>query len=210
VGELSLPDGAPRGLAVLIHGGFWRDSYDLSLMRPLAADLAARGWAAWNVEYRRLGSGGGWPQTFDDVAAQIQTARRGAAPAAAGRVVAVGHSAGGHLALLAAARGLVTHVVAQAAVWDLPEAARLDLSDGAALELVGGRPELLEEATPRPPLPVPALLVHGAADDIVPVSMSRAFHAAAGDTELVEYPGGHFEHLDPESEAWRAVVAWLE
>lgn len=202
--ELSTPAGEPRGLAVLIHGGFWRDPYDLSLMRPLATDLGARGWAVWNVEYRRLGSGGGWPQTFDDVAAEIETA-----PVAAEHVVAIGHSAGGHLALLAGARRLVTHVVAQAAVWDLEEAARLGLSDGAALELVGGRRELLAQATPRPPLPVPVLLVHGRDDGDVPVSLSRAFHAGGGDSELVEYDGGHYEHLDPGSEAWRAVVEWL-
>jgi pimeloyl-ACP methyl ester carboxylesterase len=83
------------------------------------------------------------------------------------------------------------------------------LSGGAALELVGGRRELLAAATPRPPLPVPALLVHGTRDDIVPVSMSRAFHAAGGETTLVEFDGGHFEHLDPSSPAWRAVIAWL-
>ena len=70
-GELSLPDGRPLGTVVVLHGGFWGARYDLSLGRPLAADLAARGYAAWNLEYRRSGNGGGWPATFEDVAAGI-------------------------------------------------------------------------------------------------------------------------------------------
>ena len=63
--------GEPLGTVVVIHGGFWRARYDLSLGRPLAADLAARGYAAWNLEYRRALAGGGWPGTFEDVAAGI-------------------------------------------------------------------------------------------------------------------------------------------
>ena len=70
-GELWLPGRAPLGTVVIIHGGFWRARYDLSLGRPLAADLAARGYAAWNLEYRRALAGGGWPGTFEDVAAGI-------------------------------------------------------------------------------------------------------------------------------------------
>jgi hypothetical protein len=62
-GELWLPDEAAAGTVVVIHGGFWRALYDLSLGRPLAADLAARGYAAWNLEYRRALAGGGWPAT---------------------------------------------------------------------------------------------------------------------------------------------------
>jgi pimeloyl-ACP methyl ester carboxylesterase len=130
--------------------------------------------------------------------------------------VAIGHSAGGHLALWAAAEGLVGHAVAQAGVVDLAEAARLGLSQGAALELVGGREQLFAEASPaaRLPLGVPQLLVHGADDEIVPVAISRGYHAAAvaaGDpVELEVLPGlGHFEHLDPSSAAWDAVTAWL-
>ena len=70
-GELSLPDGTPRGVVVVIHGGFWKAAYGVELGRPLAADLVERGWAAWNLEYRRVGNGGGTPETFDDVAAGI-------------------------------------------------------------------------------------------------------------------------------------------
>jgi acetyl esterase/lipase len=209
VAELFEPAGEPRGAAVLIHGGFWRAAYDRHLMDELCRDLAARAWAAWNLEYRRLGNGGGWPETFDDVEAGI-----GAIGASNTLLLAIGHSAGGHLALWAAARRLVTHAVAQAGVVDLAEAARLGLSGGVVDELVP--PELYDRASPGAMLPlgVPQLLVHGEEDDTVPVAMSRAYHAAAvaagDDVSLVTLPGvGHFEHLDPASDAWRAVVEWL-
>lgn len=179
-------------------------------MDDLAADLEARGWTVANVEYRRLGSGGGWPATFDDIRTELESA-----PAGEPRV-AIGHSAGGQLALWAAARGLVTHAVAQAGVSDLAEAARLGLSGGVALELVGGREELFADVSPIEllPLGVPHLLVHGEDDEIVPVEMSRSYHRAAvsagDDVALVTLPGvGHFEHLDPTSSAWGAVLEWL-
>jgi dipeptidyl aminopeptidase/acylaminoacyl peptidase len=101
-GELWVPDGPAAGTVVVIHGGFWRARYDLSLGRPLAADLVARGYAAWNLEYRRVLGGGGWPGTFEDVAAGIDLLAT--LPVDTSRVVAVGHSAGGHLAAWAAGR----------------------------------------------------------------------------------------------------------
>src|SRR5690348_6541695 len=94
--DLWPPSGDERGLVVLLHGGFWRAKYDKEHLNAAAAALAGDGWTVWNVEYRRVGAGGGWPTTFDDVAAA-----RAAAPVAK-RVVAMGHSAGGHLALLLA------------------------------------------------------------------------------------------------------------
>jgi acetyl esterase/lipase len=228
VAELFSPDGAPRGVAVVIHGGFWRAAYDRHLMDGLCRDLTARGWAAWNLEYRRLGDGGGWPQTFEDVEAGIRHVQNAsnrvllagdapgrADPRASNRVLlAVGHSAGGHLALWAAARGLVSHVVSQGGVTDLAQAARLGLSRGVVHELLP--PDAYPLASPAEllPLGVPQLLVHGEADDIVPAWLSRSYHAAAveaGDeVHLVTLPGvGHFEHLDPSSTAWQAVVEWL-
>jgi acetyl esterase/lipase len=235
VGELFLPrraDGVP--VAVVLHGGFWRDAYDRHLMDELCEDLAASGWAAWNLEYRRLGSGGGWPETFLDVAAGIDEL-----PRLAGRkldlgvVVTIGHSAGGHLALWAAARRglppeapgarprvLVTHAVAQAGVVDLAEAARLRLSRSVAEELLQAPPEdapgryAVASPAERLPLGVPQLLVHGERDDIVPAQMSRAYArdaTAAGDrVDLAVHAHlGHFEHLDPASPAWQSVRDWL-
>jgi acetyl esterase/lipase len=194
----------PVGVAVLVHGGFWRARYGLDLERRLADDLVARGWTVWNVEYRRLGAGGGWPATYDDVRAAIA-----ALPLAAERVVAIGHSAGGQLAVRAAADVPLSGVVAQAGALDLYELWRLGTSDHVVQQFLGGSPddvpERYEAAQPRPP-DAPLLLVHGALDEDVPVEISRAF----GGGELVVIDDeGHMEHLDPDSKCWRAVIEWL-
>jgi acetyl esterase/lipase len=194
-------------VAVLVHGGFWRDRYDLTLMEPLAQDLAARGWSAWNIEYRRLGSGGGVPATLDDVGAAID--HLASLGLGAGRVVAIGHSAGGHLAAWAAtredARVPVTGVVSQAGVLDTRRAYELNLSDGVAREFLSASP--IERA----PLGVPVLLTHGGRDEIVPPEISERFLAAAGDeADLVLLPAeDHFGHLDPRNPLWEAVLRWL-
>jgi acetyl esterase/lipase len=223
LGELFLPD-RPGSVpvAVVIHGGFWRAAYDRSLMDGLCEDLASAGWTAWNLEYRRLGGGGGWPETFLDVAAGIDYV--GGLVEDLSVVVTIGHSAGGHLALWAAARPnlrvRVTHAVAQAGVVDLAEAARLGLSRGVVEELLDGSPSQVpdryELASPaaRVPLGVPQLLVHGGRDEIVPAQMSRdyarAAEAAGDPVDLVVHETfGHFEHLDPRSAAWESVRAWL-
>ncbi len=228
VADLHLPaGGGPCPVAVVIHGGFWRARYDKTLMDAVCADLATRGWAAWNLEYRRIGPGGngGWPATFDDVSAGIDQLARLDAPIDMGRVVTLGHSAGGHLALWAATRveSQVTlqGAIGQAAVTDLAQASRLGLSDGAVDELLGGGPGEVPEryaaASPvqRLPLGVPTLLVHGARDDTVPVTFSIEFGAAAvaaGDPcdLVVAEHDGHFEHIDPASAAWATVTRWLQ
>jgi acetyl esterase/lipase len=192
------------GVAVLVHGGFWRARYGLDLMWRLAGDLVARGWTVWNVEYRRLGDGGGWPATYDDVRAAIA-----ALPVAAERVVAIGHSAGGHLAVRAAADVPLGAVVSQAGALDLYELWRLGTSDHVVRQFLGGSPDEVPEryvaAQPRPP-GVPLLLVHGELDEDVPVSMSRGFDGG----ELVVIPDeGHMEHVNPRSLCWRAVTEWV-
>ncbi len=199
-------DGRPA--ALVVHGGFWRERYDLSLMDGLCEDLADRGWRAWNVEYRRLGRGEArWPQIAADVraAAQLAAATDDARPR-----VAIGHSAGGQLALWLGGRGSPAPVVAQAPVSDL--AAAVTLSDGVVAEL-----RAPESASPiaRVPLGVRQLVVHGADDDIVPVAMSRAYvraaRAAGDDVDYEERSDeGHFEHISPQEGAWRAVADWLE
>lgn len=223
--DLYRPDGAARGVVVVVHGGFWRARYDASLGRPLAEDLAARGWSALNVEYRRVGNGGGYPETFDDAAAAIDLLA--GAGLDSGPVVALGHSAGGHLATWAAARGRfdrwrggvgLTHVISQAGVVDLAGAYRADLGDGAVAALMGGGPDRAPYHRTDPslqlPLEVPVWCVHAPDDPIVPFSQSRDYVAAArragGRAELVEVEGGHFKVIEVETSAWASVVAVLD
>lgn len=232
--ELFAPAGeGPFSVAVLIHGGFWRQRYGRDLQWRIAGNLVARGWAAWNVEYRRLGGDGGWPATLADVAEAVDALASHDERLDLGRTVAIGHSAGGQLALWAAARsGLpdgtpgagprvrVGRAVAQAGVIDLRAASRLRSSDAVVHELLGGTPAEVPEryalASPaeRLPIGVPMLLVHGEDDGNVPVAVSRDFAAAAvaaGDAcELAVVPGeGHYEHLQPGSRCWEAVLGWL-
>ena len=206
---MTLPDGpGPFRVVALIHGGFWRARYRRDLMDALADDLVARGLAAYNVEYRRLDAGGGWPESAHDVVAAL--ADLAEVGEVSDEVDVVGHSAGGHLALIAGAEGRARRVVGQAAVSDLEAGVRLRLGDGVVERFCDGAP--LDAASPirRAPLGVPVLLVHGADDDTVPASMSEAFAARGGDVTLSVRPGeGHFEHIDPGSGAWREAVEWL-
>lgn len=211
-GELSLPDGTPRGVVVVIHGGFWKAEYDLSLGRPLAASLVDEGWAAWNIEYRRVGGGGGLPATFDDVAAAID--RLADLDVDTSRVITLGHSAGGHLAVWAAGRRdptvTVTAAISQAGVLDLVGATELGLG-GGAVEALLGHPATAADAAYDPiqqaPLDVPVFCVHGTADTIVPLVQSETYVAAAvgagAEAELIEVDGDHFVVIDVTSAAWR-------
>ncbi len=235
VAELSLPAGAASGVVVLVHGGYWQAGYDRHLQDAVAADLVQDGWAVWNVDYRGVGDGGGWPSTFADVAAAVdllaQAAREHDLPLHT--VPAVGHSAGGTLALWLAARpGLaagavgaapavrLTAVVTQAGVNDLVAGSRARLGGGAVDSVLGGSPadvpERYDLADPRQrlPLDVPLLVATGAQDEVVPASQSRDFaasaRAAGDDVRLVEAVGeGHFAPLEPRSDVWAATRTWL-
>ena len=182
--ELTRPSGASKGVVVVIHGGFWLDQYDLSLGRPLAASLAEHGWTALNIEYRRVGDGGGWPQTFDDVAAAID-ALAGVEGLDTTKVVTLGHSAGGHLAVWAAGRPQltgspwatpavpVTAAISQAGVLDLTAATADDLGGGAVQRFMGGVVDdryALADPTAVIPLAVPVRCVHGRSDQNVPAN----------------------------------------
>jgi acetyl esterase/lipase len=229
--------GSRPPLMVLIHGGSWRARYGKIVMRGLARDLRRRGWAVWNIEYRRLGNGGGWPETFADVAAAIDHLAELDAPIDLQRVSVLGHSAGGHLALWACARDKLPpgapgslqgparvapgRAIALAGVCDLAGAYRR-WGGGAARELMGGGPEELPErydaGDPIRLLPpsVPVLLVHGTLDDTVSVKLSRSYERAArasgGEVELIEIAGEggrHRAHIDPRGPAWAAVIRRL-
>lgn len=235
-GDLYLPE--ERGeypVALLIHGGYWRAQYGLDLMNGLAEDLAGRGIAAWNIEYRRVGNlAGGWPGTFLDVA-QAADYLQEIAPTYSldlGRVVSVGHSAGGHLALWLAARQhipaqspLAPHahplalagVLSLAGVLDLKLAYELHLSNDAAVELLGGRPDevparyLAGSPAALLPLGLPQVLIHGTADEHVPIQVSQQYAAAAraaGDTVRYFEPEGvdHFDVINASTAVWELIV----
>ena len=230
VANLHLPsrDGGPWPCVVLIHGGFWRAGWDRTLMTVPADDLARRGIAAWNVEYRRVGQdGGGWPGTFDDVAAAMDHLAE-VEQVDSARVATCGHSAGGHLALWLAARHRLAPgapgadprirpvaAIAQAGVCDLERAWRDGLGNGATGALLGSWddvPERYAIASPaaHAPVGVPHVLVHGTADDIVPVSQSRAYAALDPGAELVQVDGAdHFDVIDVRHAAWAEIVRRL-
>lgn len=226
-GELTMPSGTPRGIAVVIHGGFWRSAFNLSLGRPLAADLASRGWVAWNIEYRRVGNGGGNPNTFDDVSNAIAALKTKITGLDTTRVVTIGHSAGGHLATWAAARQRftrwtsspvpVTHVISQAGVLDLTEAHRLNLGSGAVRSFMGTVPgSSYDPCDPyrHIPLTQPVWAIHGTADTTVPISQSQryvdkavSFGAAA---TLVANSGNHMDQISTTSTAWAQANSILD
>ncbi len=201
-------------------------------MNDLCVDLAEHGVAAWNLEYRRVGAGGGWPETFLDVADGVDALAELPAPLDLERVAAVGHSAGGQLAAWAAARPKlplgapgaeprvrIGAVVSQAGVLDLSLGAALSPSAEPTRALLGD-PEMSADAyavaspIEHLPLGVPQLVLHGERDETVSLRIAQSYagHAReAGDTcELAVLPAtGHFEHIDAGSEAWRIAREWL-
>ncbi|MEW2070468.1 alpha/beta hydrolase [Streptomyces sp. NPDC007346] len=235
-------------LVVLLHGGAWRAPYDRAHVSPLADFLARRGFAVASVEYRRGSEkgdvpgadpvAGRWPETFDDVAAALDAvpalAARELPEADVRRIVVTGHSAGGHLALWAAAR----HVLPEGAPWRLPAppplrgvialapiadfatAVELDVCGGAVTQLIGGAEELGDEPAVRTawtdpvallPTGIATAIVHGEEDIVVPPAVSEAYvDAAAKCGEMVGFTllgdVGHFSLIDPATDAC-AIVA---
>ncbi len=212
---------------MLLHGGFWKQAFDRSLMTPIAEALAEAGLIVWNVEYRRWrpDDEGVWQETISDVL-RAWGHLEGLDGVDASRTAVIGHSAGGHLALVVAAlserRAKVC--VAQAAVSDLVAADAAALSDGgdAVRRWVGSPVE--DQATPWNALnPIgltpqcPVIFAHGEEDEDVPIAMSRACaeaYIARGSTaDLVPLPGDHYTIIDPSHEGWRSiqegVLGWL-
>jgi len=232
-GDLHLPDCPVRAVVCLLHGGFWRMPYACQEMTPLADDLAGRGFAVWNIEYRRIGGGGGWPATFLDVSAAVdylaEIADHGL-DLPLGQLIVAGHSAGGHLALWSARRSgfpginnvrvRVDAVAGLAPVADLAKAHSLAVGRNSVDEFLGGSPLSVEAryrvSSPRflLPLRVRQLIIHGTEDDALPVSLSRAYVEAArqaGDSvAYVELEGaGHMDFLDTGTPAIACFRDWL-
>ncbi|MEV0274786.1 alpha/beta hydrolase [Streptomyces sp. NPDC050610] len=228
---------AAHTLVTLLHGGFWRQAYDRAHLSPLAAALARHGVTVALAEYRRVGGGGGWPGTFDDVVRAVEAgaahcADRSADRSRGVRHVVAGHSAGGHLALWAASRHRlpagsrwreadahaprIDRVVALSPVADLAYARELRLSDDAVAELLQGAEARSAEADPARLLPprAPVVVLHGTADPDVPADVSRRYAAeaaaAGGDIVLHELPGtGHYAPVTPGTDAFALFLAAL-
>lgn len=219
---LRLPAGpGPHPIAVVLHGGFWRAAFTKANTSALSIALTERGFATWNVEYRRVGAGGGYPETLEDVAAACRAVTAVDAPLDLDRMVAVGHSAGGQLALFVAAEGLVRGAVSLAGVIDLDDAVKRGLGDDAVVEFLGGPPSTVADryarADPlrRLPLGRPALLVHGRNDDRVPVEQMHTYAELAvksgDDVALLEFEeADHFDVIDPRASEWTAIAAGIQ
>ena len=228
-GDLRLPKTrGPHPVVVNIHSGFWRNKYSLEHAGHLCAALTARSVATWNLEYRRAGdAGGGWPGTFEDVRSGFRFVQQLSKEHGldARRVVVIGHSAGGQLAVCLAAReSSLRGVVSLAGVLNLRRTWELHLSNDAVVEFLGGTPASVadhyREADPMQVAiaGVPQRIVQGKDDDVVPPAFAREYVAAKKarqeNVELIELEKcGHFEVIDPRSRAWaeveRAVVALL-
>lgn len=219
VAELWLPDGeGPFPVAAVLHGGFWQAAYGYDHIRAVCAELAGMGVAAWNIEYRRVGNGGGVPATFDDVGAAFDLLGSVDAPVDLDRVVALGHSAGGHLATWCGGGGWVSGVVSLGGVLDTRTAAAEGIGEGAIDDFCGGssqeRPVEHDaiDVIGRLPLGVEVAVIHGADDDWVPVAQAWAFERACQDTatacEVTVLEGvGHYELIDPDDQAFETVRA---
>jgi acetyl esterase/lipase len=218
-GWLTLPSNTDRlaPVAMLIHGGFWRDRFDLSIMSRVAADLADAGLAVWNIEYRRLGQpGSGYPNTGHDVKNALAYVQRlaDAHPINPDRVVAVGHDAGGQLAAwLAATTKELKAAVLLGGVVDLRLGHTLDLNRGVVEELMGGSPDELDAAyrdfspADYTTFSCPVEQFHGAADPHVPIELAdRLVAASRGACTLHRFDeAGHFEFIDPSTPEYAAV-----
>lgn len=226
--DLYLPDSAPHAWVALVHGGFWRERWDRTHLRPLAGALRAQGYGVALLEYARSGMpAGGWPGTFEDVAAGLLAVRRHLG--AGVPLVLAGHSAGGHLALwllhqdaAAAAPDLapVAGAVSLAGCLDLGLVASLGLDEDAAGDLMGGSPAQVPQryavadpaALGRTPYPV--VVVHGSADEKVPEQVAEAWWQAAGSPgrdRMVRLEGvSHFPLVDPLDPSYEVLLQQIE
>lgn len=230
-GDLFIPAQKPRAILCLFHGGFWTMPYGRDQLIPVARDLAQNGFVVWNIGYRRIGGGGGWPSTFDDVAAAINHLRILSSkfgPFDLTKVVPMGHSAGGQLAIWAGKHHRdridpsirLDRIVGLAPVVDLTRTYERQLGAHSVFHLLGGSPEEYPDryASADPmkmmPLEVPQLLLHGNADEALPVEWPRAYvdaaRAAGGTIDYFEIDnGGHMDYIIPDSQAVSVLIEQL-
>ena len=220
--DLRLPEGEPVGTLVLLHGGYWQPGYGLDQLDAVANPMTDAGWATWNVEYRPIGAGGAWPDPMTDVALAVDRLRR---EDLAERVVLLGHSAGGHLAVWAASRTDRTPggppevrpvgVISLAGVLDLTRAATASGSRTPVTAFAGGSPDeqpehyALSDPTLLVPAGCPVWAVSAEHDQVVPPEQATSYVAAAravgATAQLVSVPGDHFTVIDPRAPSFPTI-----
>lgn len=219
-GELWIP-AAPTGkshpLIIFIHGGCWLNAYDISHSHALSTSFVQNGFAVWSLEYRRVGDdGGGWPGSYEDILKGIQFAQQLRSQSIdLTKVVVVGHSAGGHLALLAAAEQRlaknITGVIGLAAISDLKTYSEGHNScQQATSSFMGGafdeqKLEYLKADPRKHSLHKNTVLIHGDKDGIVPLTQSTN-----SGLQLKSINGaGHFDMIHPGTTSWKVIIETL-
>jgi acetyl esterase/lipase len=217
-----MPEGDPVGTLVLLHGGYWKPGYGLDQLDPIAERMTEAGWATWNVEYRPIGEGSGYPDPMTDVASALD---RLAEEDLDATVVTLGHSAGGQLAVWAASRNDATpggpplvrpdRAISLSGVLDLVRAASAPGSSAPVTAFADGSPAEVPEhyafadPTLLAPATCPVFAVHAADDLVVPLDQARSYvaraRAAGGRAELVNVPGDHFTVIDPRAPSFRII-----
>jgi acetyl esterase/lipase len=204
--DFRYPPDRGKALAIYIHGGFWRARIDLTHSGHPCAAIAAAGHVSASIEYRRAGEeGGGWPGTLEDVRRALQFAR-GRHPELP--AVVLGHSAGGHLALcMAAEMPDLRCAIGLGAVAHPRRAWELNLGAGAAAEFFGGSPDQFPERYAMGAPACPVVLIHGTADEIVPIEVARLYQGG----RLIEIEGGdHFDPIDPQTATFGEVLRCVD
>jgi acetyl esterase/lipase len=202
-------------LIVFIHGGCWLNQYDIQHSFPLSSALADAGYGVWSLEYRRTGdAGGGWPGSFEDISQGLAfAANLKNYPLDLDQIVIMGHSAGGHLALLAVSGNLnIKGVIGLAAITDIVAYSRgTNDCQTATIDFMGGvyeaEPDAYEAANPASrPLHDNTVLLYGDMDTIVPPAQSQL----PGATAIVSQGAGHFDWIHPQTVAYQLLLSTLD
>lgn len=225
-GDLYLPARDPIAVICFFHGGFWRMPYDREQLTSISVDFVKKGFAVWNIEYRRIGSnGGGWRGTLDDAIASINhlmLLKKKFELLNLSKIIVAGHSAGGQLALWCAKNVNIKPcaVVGLAPIIDLEKAFMAEVGDNAVSALLNGSPNEHPERyalhSPIRILPIGGrqLIIHGSQDEYLPVEWSRDYVTCSRDSgDNIDYieigNGEHMDYLDPSSEAVSKLQDWL-